>query len=196
MITLTAPDTLGAMTLLDALTQAWLSIRKQVPDVPDAALAAGQGPAHVTDWDSAVVMVPPGTVAQGGVKVMEFLLHQAAHSLTGFAYAGSEGRRHGEAYRVAAERLGLAVRQVKGTGWSDTSLTGELAGTYAEQVQHLDAAASAWQPGTTRGSRNGIVAQCPVHTDFKIRIRGADAAERLAGHPVKCSRCDQELIPV
>jgi hypothetical protein len=196
MITLTAPDTLGAMTLRNALSQAWLAIRKQVPDVPDATVGVGDGPAHVIDWDSAVVMVPPGTVAQGNVKILEFLLHQAAHSLAGEPRRTTGGRYHGNGYHDAALALGLAVEYTgTGKGWSETSLTADLAEIYADQLTQLRGAMSTWQP-TTGPSRNGIVAQCPVHTDFKIRIRGADAASKLADHPVKCSRCDQELVPV
>lgn len=200
MIITDGVDTLVPVTLHDALSQAWTAIRKEVvapklPDVPDATIGVGRGPLHVTEWDHAVVMVPPATVTGGGAKILEFLLHQAAHSLVTEPSAAAEGRRyHNEEYARAARRVGLAVEYAStAMGWSDTSLTPALAEIYADPIVHLDVAASSWRP-VTHDSRNGVVAQCQCHPARKIRVRGTRAAEDLAEHPVVCSVCGKPFV--
>jgi hypothetical protein len=182
------------VTLHDALSQAWTKIRKEtvaprMPDVPDVAIGVGNGPLHVTDWDNPV-LVPQRIIDQGSGPVLAFLLHQAAHSLV---REPASARYHSVAFKQAAERVGLAVEYAgTATGWSDTSLTPELERIYAAQLAQLDAAATGQR--SSAFTRNGITACCPAHPDFTIRIRGADAAERLQAHPLRCALCDVELI--
>ena len=187
MITATAADTLDAVpaSASDALSSAWLAIRKQVPDVPAATVKAGPGLAHVTDWDDPVVMVPPGTVAEGGVKIMEFLLHQAAHSLDGIAYAGAAGRYHGEGYRAAAERLGLAAERAPGLGWAKTSLASEAAGVYSGQITSLDSASRDFDAPAPRQTSRRITVVCACPRKMSV------VPSVFYEGPVRCEVCGE-----
>jgi hypothetical protein len=191
-------DTLAGVDMTDTLNVAWEAIRHQEPDVPrvQVSIVPGRGSSH---WrpDPRVLHVAERTVDAGSLEILGFLLHHAAHDLATVAYAD---RYHGEEYRKAAERLRLDVAEVKGHGWIKTTVTPKLAAVYAPQLRQLEAARGDWE-AMTRGdrkvyNRNGITARCQCHPEFKISIRGKDAAEKLAAHPVICSQCGQPFLPV
>jgi hypothetical protein len=175
------------------------AIRHQEPDVPRAqvSIVPGRGSRHGRP-DQRFVHVAESKIDEGTLRVLEFLLHQAAHDLA--PDSESEWGYHGEGFYRAALRLHLNVSSVTGHGWVRTEVTQEVERIYAPQIKQLDAAREGWQT-ITRGdrqasSRNGITAKCQCHPDFKISIRGLNAAERLAAHPVICSICGEPFVPV
>ena len=194
-------DRLAGVDMTDTLNATWEAIRHQEPDVPRASVSIvpGRGSRH---WrpDQRFVHVAESRIDEGTIPVLEFLLHQAAHDLASDTYSGSEGNYHGDGYRKAAERLRLHVEHAPGHGWSLTTVPGELEEVYAPQIRQLDAAREGWHPQTQGDrqlrNRNGITARCQCHPEFKISIRGKDAAEKLAAHPVICSQCGQPFVPV
>jgi hypothetical protein len=191
--------TLVGVDMTDTLNATWEAIRHQEPDVPQAlvSIVPGRGSRHARP-DQRFVHVAESKIDEGTIKVLEFLLHQAAHDLA--SDAESEWDYHGESYYRAALRLGLAVSSVPGHGWTKTEVTDELERIYAPQIKQLDAARESWQTITRADrqayNRNGITAKCQCHPDFKISIRGKDAAQKLADHPVICSACGQPFVPV
>jgi hypothetical protein len=123
-----------------------------------------------------------------GREVLEYLLHTAAHGATGPATA-SEGRWHSEAYRDAAEKLGLDVEcGGKGIGWNKTSLARGTLTRYRAEVGQLDRAMRTWEPITVRqGSRGPVKMTCSCNPPRILRTSGGTAA----GPGIRCEACGQ-----
>ena len=76
-------------------------------------------------------------------------------------------------------------------GWSMTEITDAAVEAYGDQVAQMAAASV----DSRQSQRNGIVAVCACPDALKIRIRGADAADKLAGHPIRSDTCSQLYQP-
>jgi len=200
----------GSVDLVDmdaAVNATWQAIRTRhrgripaalVTIVPGAGLDGG-----LMDWHTPVVQLPAETVSDGPEAILGWLLHQAAHGWVG----DPRNRWHSTAYRDRATAMLLNVKQdpkfgTAGRGWSVTEITDAAVAAYGDQIAQLAAASADWEPpgrppGSARSSaRNGIVAACECPGTLKIRIRGIDAAEKLAAHPIRCDSCGSLYQPV
>jgi hypothetical protein len=192
------------LVVVEALSAAWTRIRREDERIP--AVVIDIGPRRSSSCTSVgwaghssgsqlpvlcLNLRPAGTNLTGR-EAMAWLLHQAGHALAGTGKS-SEGRFHPEAYRQAAESLGLAVMRKTsgGTGWSETSLPTSAVSRYKPQIQKLDRALTKWTPteqvNDARDSRNPDTALCSCGR--KIRIQRST----LAVAPVICGRCNQEF---
>lgn len=204
---ITFPGSVDLVDMNAAVNATWRAIRTRhrgkipaalVTIVPGAGLDGG-----LIDWDTAVIQLPARTVADGPEAILAYLLHQAAH---GWA-ADARSRWHSATFRDRATALQLAVKQdpkfgTAGRGWSVTEITDEAVDTYGDQIGQLAAASADWEPpappadSPRQSQRNGIVAVCACPGALKIRIRGLDAAAKLAAHPIRCDICGELYQPV
>jgi hypothetical protein len=209
-LVITFPGTVDLVDMNAAVNATWQAIRARhrgkipsalVTIVPGAGVDGG-----LIDWSTPVIQLAAETVSDGPETVLEALLHQAAHGWLLSAHNGrgaTPGRFHSAEYRDLATALQLAPEYVnRGVGWSKTPLRAEAVQTYGDQIAALAAASPDWVPpartGSERGERemrNGIVATCACPDGLKIRIRGIDAAEKLAAHPIRCDACGQLYQP-
>lgn len=190
--------TLAPMTTMtDAISDTWRAIRRNHPDVAQAAVSVvpGRGSACgsvVWDADTPVLLVGIRTVTAGPEAILGYLLHQAAHGLVAKAgghVAGNEGRYHSNDYRDAARSLGLEVEYAStGTGWSRTRLSDDLGGLYQAQLKQLDAAD--WkQPA--RSERIKIMVHCQCDPPRRLAV----SPSVLDRGPIRCDVCGQPFAP-
>ena len=134
-MTATPPvDRAAASRLVAALEQAWTTIRRHHPDVPQVVIvvasgsdprsrrlnlghfAAGRWQLADQPTDRAEVLVSGEGLQRGPVDVLGTLLHEAAH---GLAHArkvndtSRQGRYHNRRYATLARELGLDVAHVQ-----------------------------------------------------------------------------------
>ena len=149
----------AASAVVAALEQAWTAIRAHHPDVPQVVVILGAGSESrrgLSKWghfaaarwqvagsDRPEVLVSGEGLKRGARAVLATLLHEAAHGLAntrGVKDTSRQGRWHNRRFAALAGELSLKVDVDTKTGWSQTSLTDQLAGRYAEQLTGLDAA--------------------------------------------------------
>ena len=204
---ITFPGSVGLVDMNAAVNDTWRAIRARhrgkippalVTIVPGAGLDGG-----LIDWaNSPVIQLPAEAATEGPEAVLAYLLHQAAHGWAG--EPGIAGTR--PAFRDRATSLLLTVKQdpkfgTAGQGWSVTEVTDAAVEAYGDQIAALAAASVDWEPprppadSPRQSERNGIVAVCQCPGSLKIRIRGADAAAKLAAHPIRCDSCGQLYQP-
>jgi hypothetical protein len=196
-----------------ALEHAWAAIRVHHPDVPPVVVILGAGSEarrglfkwghfaaarwHVAGSNRPEVLVSGEGLNRGARAVLATLLHEAAHGLAttrGVKDTSRQGRWHNQRFATLAGELGLRVTRDTKTGWSQTSLTDELADRYAEQLAGLDAALGLWrhaerQHGPATGSRNLLVCSCACGR--KLRV----ARATLEQAPILCGACDERFEP-
>jgi hypothetical protein len=187
-------------TLNEALRLAWAGIRRRNPGVPRAIVVTDtrEQACGAVKWDrDPVVTVGLPVLAAGAEEILHDLLHQAAHGIGGTSEA-SGGRWHDRAYQVAAESLGLKAATGRAReGWHDsTTLPDATRDRYRKTLDSLNAALEADRPVLASAfERNGVVAVCACHPARKIRIRGRNARQELAAHPIRCEACDAHFTP-
>jgi hypothetical protein len=232
----------AASELVAALEVAWSAIQDRHPDVPPVLVtlgagsigvpagslrlghfaarrwvAAGGAPGEHPDGLAELFVGGEGLNA-GAESVLATLLHEAAHGIAstrGIKDTSRGGRYHNKRYRQLGEEVGLTITQTPPIGWSGTELADGTAGEYADELEALALALTAYRhhehylPGQTSGGdgdqdddtgggegdedgqrrrpKNGVVLLCGC--DRKIRT-SSTAAE--AG-PILCGLCGQEF---
>ena len=141
----------AASAVVASLEQAWTAIRTHHPDVPQVVVILGAGSEarrglfkwghfaaarwQVADSNRPEVLVSGEGLKRGGRAVLATLLHEAAHGLAntrGVKDTSRQGRWHNRRFAALAGELGLQVEVDPKTGWSQTSLTDQLADRYAD----------------------------------------------------------------
>jgi hypothetical protein len=208
--------------ITDALNDAWLAIRQQHPEVPQVTIAIAHRPwsrdgihppSCVIHWETEpVILADNDIIAQTPAQIMAWLLHLAAHGMAykpGQKPPGRMGRYHSAAYRNAAERIGLDVKQDANLGYAETSMPRELAESYADQVKGIRAAKRKWEPieSSRQPGQNGVVLFCSCVDDRtgnrrRIRVwpwerswRLADGSVIESGQPPQCQDCGTVYQP-
>lgn len=130
------PATLRDVATADELAQAWDALQARHPELPDVSVLPSTRARSLdcwdVRWDSRPVVLEAGrdVLDMHPADAMTWLLHKAAHALSGPAGGlgtGSRGKWHTASYRDNAEQLGLSVSQGRGgTGWSETELSWTL----------------------------------------------------------------------
>ena len=207
------PNPQAASAVVAALETCWTAIRAHHPDVPEVVVILGAGSEarrglfkwghfaaarwHVAGANRPEVLVSGEGLNRGARAVLATLLHEAAHGLAttrGVKDTSRQGRWHNRRFAALARELGLAVTEDRTTGWSQTRLTDQLAGRYAEQLAGLDAALGLWrhaerQHGPAAGSRNLLACACACGR--KLRV----AAATLEQAPILCGGCEEPFTP-
>lgn len=201
------------LAVLRALSRAWGKIHDQDDHVPESVvfdLTPGRSSSCVSvGWDQLNPVIELNLRPEGqngrnltAAEALEFLLHQAAHSIAG-PVRSSEGRWHPAAYQKAAESIGLHAESDP-TGYGATSLGPGARTRYRSELTALDRALAKWEPTeqvkSERASRNGVVLECsctpetlPDATSWprKIRLRGNPEKINIGG--IWCRICNSEF---
>jgi hypothetical protein len=142
--------------------------------------------------------VAPQRISQrGGRAVLATLLHEAAHGLANTRQVkdtSRQGRWHNRRFATLAGELGLQVDADPKTGWSQTSLTDQLAGRYADQLAGLDAALGLWrhaerQQGPATVSHNLLACSCACGRKLRVSRTTLEQA------PIICGACEERFEP-
>jgi hypothetical protein len=188
------------MQIYTALSRAWDRIRTQAPDVPGVVFDLTPGrPSSCSSvgWRDSPSVVLVNLKQNGnadgpnvrGTELLAWLLHQAAHAITG-PVRSQEGRFHTAAYRDAAVSLGLQADRDP-TGYGTTSLAPGTKSRYRNELAALDRALAKWEPTSQvkaeRSSRNGVVLACSCTPPRKVRMRGGPA--RIDASRIRCEIC-------
>jgi hypothetical protein len=208
----TSPQ-VAASAVVAALERAWTAIRTHHPDVPQVVVVLGSGSEsrrglfkwghfaaarwQVADTNRPEVLVSGEGLKRGGRQVLATLLHEAAHGLAntrGVKDTSRQGRWHNRRFAALAGELGLQVAKDPKTGWSQTSLTDQLAARYAPQLTGLDAALGLWRhterqfdPAT--GSHNLLACSCECGRKLRVSRTTLEQA------PIICGACQESFEP-
>ncbi|WP_336214359.1 hypothetical protein [Nonomuraea sp. LPB2021202275-12-8] len=144
--------------VITALEAAWAAIRTHHPDVPRVVVITGQGDRgyevtwghfaagtwNVDDGHVSELFASGEMIALGGRRVMETLLHEAAHGLADVRRikdTSNKHRYHNKEFVKLAKHLGLEPPAVadKVMGWSRCRITDATAERYRETISALDA---------------------------------------------------------
>jgi hypothetical protein len=195
--------------LVAALADTWRAIRSHHPAVPDAVLtvaSAGRG------RDTALGHLVRGTWARdeagevgagelavseealraGETRLLAELAHQAAHGLAVVREVGDtsrQGRYHNARFKALAEELGLHVEEDGSRGWASTSTPPAVADQYADVLEQLAVALTAYPspvspPGRPK-SWQRVTARCHCSGGRPFLI----APSTLAQAPIVCGAC-------
>jgi hypothetical protein len=183
--------------IMQALTRTWQRICTHDPRVQPVTfyLTGGRPSSCATaSWEEEQpvlrINLQRGGVNLTGATIMDWLLHQAAHASAGTT-ASSEGRWHSEAYRDAAQGLGLIVEKGP-TGWARTSLARGSATRYRAEIAAIDRAMRAWKPVTTRKrGREPKSLRCSCVPPRMIRASAGTATKG----PITCGVCGRLFEP-
>jgi hypothetical protein len=203
----------AASAVVAALEQAWATIRTHHPDVPQVVVVLGAGSEsrrglfkwghfaaarwQVAGTNRAEVLVSGEGLKRGARAVLATLLHEAAHGLANTRQVkgtSRQGRWHNRRFAALAGELGLKVEVDKRTGWSQTSLTGQLAAHYAKQLTGLEAALGLWrhterQVGPAATSRNLLACSCACGRKLRVSRTTLEQA------PIICGACEERFEP-
>lgn len=141
-----------ASTVISALERTWAEIRENHPDVPDVMFVSGRGTKGMEvkwghwcpdQWHEAgarnnhvpEVFVSGECLAQGAHKVLETMLHEAAHGVAwvrGIKDTSRGNRYHNGKFVEVAEELGLVGPEVAHSvrGWTAVTLPEETEQRY------------------------------------------------------------------
>lgn len=125
--------------LIESLNNAFVSIRKNHPELPNAVLVVGasgrkrNGAVHghfspdVWTAKNATheIMLSGESLARGAEATLGTLLHECAHLLAavrGIKDTSRQGRFHNKRFKALAEELGIEVHRDPTIGWSVTTL--------------------------------------------------------------------------
>ncbi|WP_306324113.1 MULTISPECIES: hypothetical protein [unclassified Streptomyces] len=228
-------DQAGAR-IIATLEATWKTIQKHHAEVPDVVIVTGSGQPtgrrkgvkwghHTVDrWldaaeagKKAELFVSGEAIAKGGEKVVETMLHEAAHALAAvrdIRDTSCAGRWHNKKFAALASELGLEPprRAQDVIGFSESLITAVTVGRYAASIRRLDAAALARidlpeqarkpepeqdedNPGP-RGGRGRAGKRVPVRCGCEPPRQMRATPAFLEGGAVLCGTCGEAFQPV
>lgn len=143
--------------VIAVIETAWAAIRKHHPNVPHVIAITGRGDYGDVTWGhfaAGMWKVGDGQVSEvfasgellglGGRRVVETLLHEAAHGLAdvrSIQDTSNKHRYHNQRFARLAKELGLQPPAVKDDvlGWSDCTITDATAERYKDVIEAIDA---------------------------------------------------------
>lgn len=153
-----APPT-PTLPILDALNNAFVSIRQRNPEIPNVVIVVGTssttklGHFSARSWDGKSntvheIVVTGESLRRGAADVFATLMHEAAHvyaHVSGIKDTSREGKYHNKRFKQIGEKLGLVLEQHPQIGWSLTSLAADTLKTYAPEISLLKKALKAYR---------------------------------------------------
>ncbi len=195
--------------LVPAIETAWASIQDKHPEVTHVVLTIGNGtgkPGHLTfgqfhdaKWAVGADRMPEPFIGgeglrRGPVALLGTLLHAAAHgaaAIRGVQETSRQGRYHNTRFRDIATELGITVEKDSRIGWSITSVPDMTARYYADVVDELDQALTAYRVADVHDAKpktnNGVVAECGCDPARNIRV----SRSTYDLGPIGCGVCEQ-----
>ncbi|GAY10329.1 hypothetical protein [Pseudonocardia sp. N23] len=217
-MTTAAPEQTITERLVSALTAAWRAIQGEHPEVPDVVLTLGSGTlgkrggettlghfaagrwqlADAGEGDQGLheLFVSGEGLRRGAAEVLATLLHEAAHGLAaarGVVDTSRQGRYHNKRFKALGEELGLVITEAGTLGWSGTALGPQAQERYADVLDQLAAAMTAFRraevaglPGKSK-SKNLLVAECACPRKIRVARSTLDVA------PITCGACGKQF---
>lgn len=153
-----APPT-PTLPILDALNNAFVSIRQHNPEIPNVVIVVGTssstklGHFSARTWDGKAntvheIVVTGESLRRGAADVFATLLHEAAHvyaHVSGIKDTSRQGKYHNKKFKEIGEKLGLVLEQHQLIGWSLTSLSAEALKTYSHEIALIRKALKAYR---------------------------------------------------
>ena len=211
-------DERRSVALLDGLAKVWSSIRAHHPRVPGVMLLAAPTSRriwghfaplrwqHRTDGRCHEVLVEAEHLADKTSEIVGTLLHEAAHALNfdrGIRDC-TPSQYHNQAFKRAAEELGLAVEQRRHYGYACTRMTDAALTRYAEVMKQLEEALIArFNPRARReGKEDSLVPsgkgglgrhlKAVCQCGFIIRV----SRNTLTQTTIRCEQCRTAFSPL
>jgi hypothetical protein len=196
--------------IVTALEKAWVEIRKQHPDVPDAVMVVASGTMMSTKrlghyaegrWSRrdaqgapriAEVLVSGEGLQREAGEVMDTLLHEAAHGLArarDLKDTSRGGRYHNRVFKGLAEEMGLKVEKLGSFGLASTSLRPETVVKWKRTINDLSAAISHFRFAEGQGEKEKqksrlLKAQCSCGRKIRLSQEVFDQAAII------CEACE------
>ena len=207
-------DTL-TLALVQALNGAWLAIRKNHPEVPEAAIILGSGSdgratLKFGHWarsrwerkgDDVVseLFVGGEGLKRGAVSTMGTLLHEAGHALAqvrGIDDTSRGGRYHNQKFKALANELGVDIEKDPRIGYSITTVPKGTEQKYKTEIAALKKAITATRrhemvraAGSRTNNNNGLSTECECDPPRKIRV--SDSVYDQG--PISCGLCGADF---
>lgn len=211
--------------IVTVMNRAWEAIQRNHPEVPNVMLVTGRRRHksegnirgqhcretwHVDGHDGrqAEVWVSGERLAEGGVEVMQTLLHEAAHALAGvrdIKDTSNKNRYHNLAFVKLAEELGLegpSSSAGPALGYSNCAITRKTAEVYDYEIKKLNVACQSFvaprmeEGPAPRTPTPKAFCQCPEGENEISWTKKFD--KRLQDHgvpPILCGICRQAFVP-
>ena len=201
------PIVIERSPVVNALEDAWATIRHHHPELPDVFIAVGAGSGtkqhrrrrHLAalGWqgDDQRLSVDREGLNRGAVVVLGTLLHEAAHAVAQARNINDTTRhgRHNRRFAKLAEELG--VQHDRRVGWSSSTATTDSIARYRTALDDLDRALrieghpQRTGGGNTTHCNNPVACAC----DGGRRIRVSRTS--LGGGPITCQVCGSQFDP-
>lgn len=202
----------NASPLVRALEDAWAELQERHKGLPDVVVVLGTGSIggtldHWGTWTEASWSVggtetgefklSGETAAEGAEKVLEVLIHEAAHALNGVRGVqdtSRQGRYHNVNFLNTAVEMGLSVEKDDTYGWAHTTYTPREED--AEMLAKIRTALRLEKPYIKMAVEKEKEAKtsevCECSCPRKLRLRENTIMEG----PVLCGICGDEFLPV
>jgi hypothetical protein len=139
------------LPILEALNNAFISIRVKHPEIPNVVIVVGTSSAtnhghfYPDTWggkSNAVheLMLSGQSLGRGAVDVFGTLMHEAVHvycATEGIKDTSRNGRWHNARFRAVGEQFGLHLTNNATIGWSITSVPDETQKAYAAEIAQI-----------------------------------------------------------
>ncbi|MCU4750225.1 hypothetical protein [Streptomyces sp. G-5] len=204
--------------IIRALEEAWEAIQQRHPDVPRVVVITGSGRERsaitwghfypgrwANDGGERVheLFASGELLSLGGRRMMETLLHEAAHGLAtvrGIKDTSNAGRYHNRRFVALAVELGLspAQRSAGVDGLKDCRLGDETAQSYADVIERLDAAKLPYLRGAAAFTTDPVRGSAEGHTETAAPVlgEGVSGVQELGEEDVPAPRAGKRFAIV
>jgi len=191
-MTTAAPEQTITERLVSALTAAWRAIQGEHSEVPDVVLALGSGTLGKRGGETTLGHFAAGRWQLADAGEGDQGLHEL-FAARGVVDTSRQGRYHNKRFKALGEELGLVITEAGTLGWSGTALGPQAQERYADVLDHLAAAMTAFRraevaglPGKSK-SKNLLVAECACPRKIRVARSTLDAA------PITCGACGEQF---
>lgn len=139
------------LPILEALNNAFISIRVKHPEIPNVVIVLGTSSAtkhghyFANTWGGKAkatheLMISGQSLERGAVDVFGTLLHEAVHAYcdsVGIKDTSRNGRWHNARFRKVGEEFGLVLLNNASIGWSITSVPDATQKEYHDEIAML-----------------------------------------------------------
>jgi hypothetical protein len=209
------PSPFTTAGLIAALEQAWTAIRTRHPDVPAAVVIVGSSPTKPNQnltlgqfdphrWQAGTdriheVLISGEGLTRTPAEVFTTLLHEATHGVANtrsIKDTSRQGRWHNKNFATLAAELGMTTTKDPKLGYSPCTLADTTTAIYADSINTLAAALSAYrhrdlagEPKTRPNNNNGIACECECPRKLRIARSVFDEG------PILCAICSTAFTP-
>jgi hypothetical protein len=216
---------MSAIYIVTMMQRAWEAIQRNHPEIPDVMIVTGRRRHrsegnirgqhcretwHVDGKEGrlAEVWVSGERLAEGGVEVMQTLIHEAAHALAvvrDIRDTSNRNRYHNPKFVKLAEELGLEGPASSGgpaLGYSNCTITRKTAEVYDFEIKQLNVACQSFvapapeEEAKPSSPKAKAFCQCPEGDNEISWTKKFEKKLRAHGvPPILCGICRQAFVP-